>query len=97
MNNGCPKLSIDGLIEQFVEDLEFDVLVIWADILKVGHDEELWLDDIWPEKENELRTEVAQAMMDVGSRLETLQKMKKIEKEQENEFNGETRPINRTN
>jgi hypothetical protein len=60
------KLTMDDLIDQFVEDLDFDVLLIWADILEVEHEENLWLDDMWPELECELRETVKDAMAEVG-------------------------------
>jgi hypothetical protein len=55
-------MDIDDLINQFTEDLAFDALLIWA----VEHNQEQWLDDDWPDKENELRTAVAEAMERVG-------------------------------
>jgi hypothetical protein len=65
------KLTIDDLIEQFVEDLDFDVLIVWADILGVEHDENSWLDDMWPELEGELREKVGDAMATVGLTVKT--------------------------
>lgn len=59
-------LSLDGLVEQFVGDLDFEVLIIWADVLKVDHDEDSWLDDEYPDRENELRVGVAEALGNVG-------------------------------
>ena len=59
-------MTIDGLATQFVEELEFDTLLIWADIFCVDHDEKQWLDDMWPDKESELRTAVAEAMAELG-------------------------------
>ena len=47
---------------QLVEDMEFDVLIAWADILTVPHDENQWLDDEYPDKTDELRVAVADAM-----------------------------------
>lgn len=61
-------MDIDDLIDQFVGDLKFEVLIIWADILNVEHDEDMWLDDMWPDAEEELRTEVAEAMCKVGEK-----------------------------
>lgn len=55
-------MDMTDLITQFTEDLTFDVLIIWADILGVEHDENMWIDDMWVEKETELRQEVAEAM-----------------------------------
>lgn len=59
-------MSIDDLIDNFVEELDFDILIAWADILKVRHDEDVWLDDVWPDKEDQLRVEVGDAMAKVG-------------------------------
>ena len=59
-------MNTENLIDQFVEDLDFDVLIIWADILGVEHEEKSWLDDMWPDKESELRVEVMNAMAKVG-------------------------------
>ncbi len=68
MTNGNKTMTITGLIEQFVEDLDFDMLIDWADILNVEHDEKNWLDDEWPDKENELRVAVAEAMRNIGKK-----------------------------
>jgi hypothetical protein len=59
-------MNMADIIDQFTEDLTFDALIIWADILKVEHDEGMWLDDEWPDRESELRTKVAEAMERVG-------------------------------
>ena len=61
-------MTIDDLIDQFVSDLEFDVLIIWADVLDVEHDENMWLDDMWTDAENELRVQVGDAMRKVGEK-----------------------------
>ena len=61
-------MTIDDLIDQLVEDLEFDVLIGWADILSVEHQEHFWMDDDYPERENELRVAVADAMRKVGEK-----------------------------
>lgn len=55
--------TIDDAIEQFIEDLDFDVLVIWADTLGVKHDFNMWFDDDWPDKEDELRVNVGAALL----------------------------------
>ncbi len=51
---------------QLVEDMEFDVLIAWADILDVPHDENYWTDDDMPDKTDDLRVAVAGAMEKVG-------------------------------
>ena len=60
--------KMSELATQFVDDLSFDVLIGWADVLGVEHDEKQWLDDMWPEKESELRVEVAEAMERIGKK-----------------------------
>ncbi len=58
-------MEIDDLIDQFTEDLELDVLVEWAKILEVEVNPPP-LGDMWPDWQNELRVEVAEAMGKVG-------------------------------
>ncbi len=62
------KMSV--LATQFVDDLPFDVLIEWANILGVEHDEKQWLDDEWPEKDSEQRAKVAEAMEKVGKKAQ---------------------------
>ncbi len=45
-----------------VDDIPFLTLAKWADSLGVSHNESQWLDDEWPDKEDELRVAVAEAM-----------------------------------
>ncbi len=61
-------MKLDDLIVQLVEDLELGSLIGWADIFGVEHDEEQWLDDEWPDREDELRVAVAEAMQRVGKK-----------------------------
>lgn len=63
-------MKMDDLIDQFVEDLDFEVLIIWADILNVDVDPPP-LSDMWPDWQNELRIEVGDAMGKVGQRNES--------------------------
>ena len=56
------KTSLDDLIYQFTEDLDLDALKDWCTILSVDYDVESWLDDDYPEKDMELRTQLAEAM-----------------------------------
>lgn len=58
-------MDINDLIDQFVEDLTFEALIIWADLLDVEVNYPP-LDDIWPDWDNELRVEVGEAMAKVG-------------------------------
>ncbi len=47
---------------EFVSMLSFENLIEVADVLKVPHDEESWLDDDYPDKEDALRMAVAEAL-----------------------------------
>lgn len=58
-------MEMTDLISQFTEDLEFEALVIWADILDVEVNYPP-LGDMWPDWEVELRQDVAEAMERVG-------------------------------
>ncbi len=59
-------MSLDMLAAAFVDELDFDTLIVWADILSVPHDEHTWMDDDWTYFENDLRVAVAEAMEKVG-------------------------------
>jgi len=52
----------DELIDQYAEDIDFDALKHWAAILGVDYDPPL--DDMWPDWEDELRTEIGEAIKD---------------------------------
>ena len=60
-------MTIDQLIEQFAEDIQFDALKDWAEILGVDYEEPM-TDDEWPDWESELRGRTAEAMTKVGDR-----------------------------
>jgi len=60
-------MTMDDLIDQFVEDIDFDALKDWAAILDVDY-EEPPIDDMYPEWEAELRTEIGEAMAKVGKK-----------------------------
>lgn len=61
-------MNIDTLIENFVKELDFDALIAWANMLGVEYvrDWNDWNDDDRPDKEDELRVAVAEAMGQVG-------------------------------
>lgn len=59
-------LNLQDLIETFVEKLDFDLLIGWADMLKVPHNEDEWFDDDYVDREDTLRVAIAEAMMQVG-------------------------------
>jgi hypothetical protein len=58
--------DIDDVIDEFAFEMDFDVLIAWADLLGVDHDEDTWIDDTWVDSEVSLREEVAEIMKDVG-------------------------------
>ena len=47
---------------QTVDSLDFDRLLLWADIFSVPHYETTWSDDEWPDREDELRVDVVNAI-----------------------------------
>lgn len=52
------KAKMQNFAEIFVGDLPTEALFGWCDIFKVPHNEDAWLDDDWPDKEDELRAEL---------------------------------------
>ena len=58
-------MDIDNIIDQFIEVLDFDTLIAWADVLDVEVNYPP-TGDMWPDWENELRVEVGEAMALVG-------------------------------
>ena len=60
-------MQIDDLINQFCEDIQFDALHGWCDILGVDYEEPM-PDDMYPDWECEIRTELAEAMKKVGEK-----------------------------
>ena len=47
---------------QTVETLDFDKLLLWANIFSVPHYEAEWMDDEWPDREDDLRADVVDAI-----------------------------------
>jgi len=56
-------LTVEMVVAQLFDDMSFDVLIDWADILGVEHCELLWLDDEWPDKESELKLQCTEALI----------------------------------
>lgn len=52
---------IDAIV-QFVEDIELETVLVYCDTYQVPHDEEQWLDDDYPDKEDALRVALIDAM-----------------------------------
>ncbi len=59
---------MDDLIYQFTEDLQFDALKGWCDVLSIDY-EEPPLDDMYPDWEAELRTEIAERFTELSEKL----------------------------
>ena len=55
-------MKTDTALSQYADDLHFEALIDFCNIYKVPHNETEWLDDEWPDKEDELRTKLAEAM-----------------------------------
>ncbi len=55
-------MKTDTALSQFVDDLEFGAVVNYCDMFQILHNETEWLDDDYPDKEDELRTKLAEAM-----------------------------------
>ena len=66
MEKGKRVMTTETLITQLVEDLDFKTVRTWADILKVKYDMDSWLDDEYPDRMDEVRVQVADAMVKVG-------------------------------
>ncbi len=60
------KVGSTTIIEAIVETLPFMTVIAIANILKVPHNYTEWLDDDFPDKKDELRVAVAEAMEKVG-------------------------------
>jgi len=60
------KKTPEDMILQLIEDMDFDTLIIWANILEVEVNYPP-VDDMWPEWDNELRVEVVEALIDAIS------------------------------
>ncbi len=54
--------GLDSATTNFVESVSFETLIAMANTMKVPHDEESWLDDEYPGKEDALRVAVAEAL-----------------------------------
>ncbi len=59
-------MTFETFAIQFTEVLDFDVLISWADMFGIEHNEKSWTDDEWLTKEDKIRDKVAQAMLNIG-------------------------------
>lgn len=60
-------MTANDLIEQFVDDMQFDTLKVWAELFGVTYEQPA-VDDDWPDWEDELRVKIAEAMMKIGAK-----------------------------
>ena len=58
-------MNMDDFIDQFTEDIQFDALEGWCEILSVDYEEPL-TDDMYPDWDDELRCKLAEAMKKIG-------------------------------
>ena len=61
------KLDIDDVIDDFISILDFDQIIVWANILDVEINYPP-ISDMWPDWQNELAVEVGDAMRKVGEK-----------------------------
>ena len=61
------KLDIDDAIDNFIDCLDYDKVIAWANLLDVEVNYPP-IDDMWPDWENELAVEVGDAMRKVGEK-----------------------------
>ena len=60
-------MAFEHLLTDYLDALPLDNLVAWADLLGVRHDRDRWLDDDYPDKEEDLRTRVEHAVSLIGN------------------------------
>ncbi len=66
--NDMQKELLRTFAETFVGALDLDALVVWADTLKVEHGRDTWIDDDYPDKEDDLRGRVVDAFVRLGEK-----------------------------
>lgn len=64
-------MTYEDLVWQFTKDLQFDALKHWCAIFDIDY-EKPPIDDLYPAREAEIRTELAEAMMKVGEKNASL-------------------------
>ena len=64
-------MSIEGDIDNLIDSLSFSAIIQWADTYDIPHYEDQWLDDEWPDREDELRVQVKEC---VQTAMETYRK-----------------------
>ncbi len=69
-NSVCfEKIKSKPNIEQFVDELSFDLLVILGKALGLPFDHTQWLDDEFPDREGELRVALVERLEEAGGGL----------------------------
>jgi hypothetical protein len=56
------SIDIDNVVYKMVESLDFDEQIFLANKLDVEHDEGSWLDDMYPQKMEELKEQIEDAL-----------------------------------
>lgn len=62
--------TVEDKVYELFDDMDFDTLVKWADVLEVEHHESEWTKSEWTDLESELRQEVSNTMVGMLSREE---------------------------
>ena len=52
----------NGVTEQYIDDMSLKVLLAYCNIYGIDHDQERWLDDDYPDKEDELKVKLKDIM-----------------------------------
>lgn len=60
----------ENAVYQLFDDISFDLLIKWADVLGVNHNENEWAKSEWTDLESELRQEVSNTMVGILSKEE---------------------------
>lgn len=55
-------LTVEDVIDLLFDEMDFEKLIGWADVLEVPHDEETWFKGEWLDRESELRVQVGAAL-----------------------------------
>ena len=56
-------MSVESVMEQCVEALDFTQVCEFTEVLGIENDSDQWLDDEWPDNEDELRVKVAKQLL----------------------------------
>ena len=70
-NTTCADiLNKSNKIDQFVDELSFDMLIILSKMAGITFDHpRYWFGDQWPDKEGDLRVQLAERLTEIGGQL----------------------------